>query len=199
MEHGIRIYDLNATPTPTATPLPDLMSENSITPIRPEDTYLAPDSSMDSQVPGALAWDSDHSVFPSAMYQEDFPVVLLRFVSNVNYPISHERVVLKLERQDIFGGWWKLYYTTWNESITITKGKDLAPGQAPGEYTICKNFTSVFTRTNGKIPETWPVMGQNVDTAGRYRIQIWIYVPDSEGVESQACYISKQFQVIEKK
>jgi hypothetical protein len=198
-ENGVRIYDPKATPTPTVTPVPtaDPMAGNYITPLRPEDSYLIPDNNLDSRLTGALAWDAEHSTSFSYVYQEDTPVVAMRFTSNVNYNIYKERINLKLERQTIFGGWQQVCYITWNESVMINKGKDLQQNEAVGSYVLYKNFTSVFT--DGKIPKTYPVMGYPIDTAGRYRLQIWIFTPDNNGVEAQACWISKQFQIIERK
>jgi hypothetical protein len=151
---------------------------------------------MDSQMPGSLAWDPEHSTNLSYMYQGDHPVITMRFVSNCNYDIHKERVVLQLDRQDLFGGWWTVKSITWNDTAVITNGKDLAYGEATGEYVFYKNFSGIFPE--GNIPDKWPIMGYKVDTSGRYRLQVWIYTPDSVGVESQACYISKQFQVLAK-
>ncbi len=198
MEHGVRIYNESATPTPTPVPAFDPMSENNVTDASIVETTQYPlDASMDSRVTGSLAWDAEHSTNLSYLHPGDHPVIMMRFVSNCNYDIHHERMVLQLDRQDLFGGWWTVKSITWNDSVTITKGKDLGYGEAPGTYMFYRNFTGVFDK--GNIPDKWPIMGYNIDTTGLYRLQVWIYTPDSVGVESQACYISKQFRVLERR
>lgn len=201
--NGVRIYDPSATPTPTATPVLDLMSTNRITPLRDEDRSLVPDSSLDAETVGSLAWDAGQSNVPSYMYQTDYPVFQLRFVSNTVSTIRQERVVMEIDKYMPIGGWTTLKYFQFNRADYIAPGLILdrdtgrkSPNGSPGSFTVTQDLSSVFT--NGTIPRTFNVMGYNVDTSGRYRIQVWVYAPDDTGKESQACWISVQMQVLAK-
>jgi hypothetical protein len=200
LENSVRIYDIKATPTPTPTPIIDPMSKYRITFVHPEDQSLLPDSSMDATITGILAWDAAASNFTSYAYQGDHPVLKLRFVSQAPYTINDPSIVMQIDKQIILGGWYTLRYIAWTEKATITAGKDDGLGHtvsSPGSITLYKDLNDVFD--NGDIPKSVNVQGYNVDTQGRYRIQIWIYTADSNGIQAQSCYISKQFQILEMK
>lgn len=189
LENDVRIYDPNATPTPTPVLAPGPMSAYRISPLQTKDMGLIPDASMDTRVCGALAWDAEYSNFTKYAYPGDHPVFALRFVNNVNYDIVNPKVKLQVERQTLFGAYYSLQYVEWTETAVITKGKNLDAGTGPGAIVIYKDLNDVFEK--GDIPEKYPFMGYELDTAGRYRIQVWI-----DDRNAQACYISQLVQIL---
>jgi len=199
--NGVRIYDPKATPVPTPTPTPNPMDKYRITPIHPEDQPLIPDGSLDGELVGSLAWDASNSNVTPYAYQGDIPVFKLVFSSNCAYIIKNETIQMKVDRNMGLGWWQQITYSQWNVSKIIgpligSSQNDWA-GNAPTSLILYEDLSTIFP-PDGAIPKQVTISGFNADTSGRYRIQLWILVPDDKGVLSQACWISKEFEIISK-
>jgi hypothetical protein len=186
LTNSVRIY--TATPTPVATPTPSpAMNKEKHTDLRAEDSYLLPDSSKDATTTGIMAWDAAASKgLYSYYYKGDYANISLRFVSQYWKPIDNPTIIMKLSKQDVFGGWHQVQYSTWNETAhlepTMYDESGRIMTRLPGDVWVNYQF---------EVPDKIKYMGYNVDTSGRYLLECQIFYDNV-----QACSISKQVQII---